>query len=153
MYGQQHACTCTPTASRLLTARSPAGCTPDGESAEPAQGDVRLVPLQGTGATSVCDAVHAGAIEIFNDGVWGRICQIAAEDSAYTLIPQACPSHTRRICNAFFVCMCTMRGVWVPLPRVPAVFHIHAGFSMHLQMHGHIGEDLLSFEQAAVYVC
>lgn len=97
-----------------LTPRSAAGCTPQGQGSEPAQGDVRLVPLQGTGPTSVCDAVHAGVIEIFNDGVWGRICQLPSQDfrdSTYTLIPQARPSHMQCICNTCCTCMYSMRVV------------------------------------------
>ena len=40
----------------------------------PRQGDVRLVPLQGTvSATSPCDAAHLGGVELFNRGRWGRL--------------------------------------------------------------------------------
>ena len=35
---------------------------------------MRLVALAGTAATSACGAVHPGAVEIFHDGRWGRIC-------------------------------------------------------------------------------
>lgn len=50
-----------------------AGCAIN--SSAPIQGDVRLVSLGGTvTATSTCDEVHFGGVEIFNDGVWGRIC-------------------------------------------------------------------------------
>lgn len=50
-----------------------AGCeTP---SAPPAEGDVRLVPLNGTAVpTAECDDVHFGGVELFREGVWGRIC-------------------------------------------------------------------------------
>lgn len=49
-----------------------AGCT--SRSSAPTQGDVRLATLAGTVATSPCDDVHFGGVEIFNDGAWGRIC-------------------------------------------------------------------------------
>lgn len=40
----------------------------------PQQGAVRLVPLIGTAtATAACDAVHLGAVEVFNRGLWGRL--------------------------------------------------------------------------------
>lgn len=38
-------------------------------------GAVRLVPLDGIApATATCDEVHLGAVELFRDGIWGRIC-------------------------------------------------------------------------------
>lgn len=41
----------------------------------PAEGDVRLVPLNGTAtATAACDDVHFGGVELFREGRWGRIC-------------------------------------------------------------------------------
>lgn len=41
----------------------------------PDEGDVRLVPLNGTAvATTECDEVHFGGVELFHDGRWGRIC-------------------------------------------------------------------------------
>lgn len=41
----------------------------------PAEGDVRLVPLNGTtAATAPCDDVHFGGVELFREGRWGRIC-------------------------------------------------------------------------------
>lgn len=33
------------------------------------------MPLNGTSPpTAACDAVHFGGVEIFHDGLWGRIC-------------------------------------------------------------------------------
>eukprot|EP00892_Ulva_mutabilis_P005580 jgi/Ulvmu1/3394/UM016_0010.1 len=56
-----------------LVCSTPSGCSAD--AAEPAQGDVRLVETTGiTSGTQPCDAVHFGAVEIFNAGQWGRIC-------------------------------------------------------------------------------
>lgn len=50
-----------------------AGCATD--TSPPTQGDLRLVPLPGiTSNTAPCEAVHFGAVEIFNEGRWGRIC-------------------------------------------------------------------------------
>lgn len=51
-----------------------AGCdSPANDS--PMEGDVRLVPLNGTTSpTAACDDVHFGGVEIFHDGRWGRIC-------------------------------------------------------------------------------
>ena len=41
----------------------------------PSQGDVRLVALNATEyPTQPCDTVHLGAVEIFNNGEWGKIC-------------------------------------------------------------------------------
>eukprot|EP00892_Ulva_mutabilis_P008801 jgi/Ulvmu1/6293/UM288_0001.1 len=60
---------------------NPMGCRNMGPRAPAAQGDVRLVPvlqLNGTRATSTCDEMHFGALEVFNDGQWGRICAGAA---------------------------------------------------------------------------
>lgn len=58
-----------------------AGClAPD---ATPAEGDVRLVTLNGTSSnTSVCDAVHFGGVELFHEGHWGRICTGMRFDAA-----------------------------------------------------------------------
>ena len=40
----------------------------------PAQGDIRLVALQGVNSTNrACDVVHFGGVEFFNDGQRGRI--------------------------------------------------------------------------------
>jgi len=45
----------------------------------PAEGDVRLVPLNGTTvATAPCDDVHFGGVELFHEGRWGRICSSPA---------------------------------------------------------------------------
>lgn len=42
---------------------------------EPTDGDVRLVPLNGTAVpTAACDEVHFGGVELFREGRWGRIC-------------------------------------------------------------------------------
>lgn len=57
-----------------------AGCASN--SSTPGQGDVRLVSLVGTVATSSCDDVHFGGVEIFNDGAWGRICFGRGDDFA-----------------------------------------------------------------------
>ena len=36
---------------------------------------MRLVPLNGTAVpTAVCDDVHFGGVELFREGIWGRIC-------------------------------------------------------------------------------
>ena len=36
---------------------------------------MRLVPLNGTAVpTGPCDDVHFGAVDLFREGVWGRIC-------------------------------------------------------------------------------
>ena len=49
------------------------GC--EAPAGPPAEGDVRLVPLNGTVVpTAVCDDVHFGAVELFLEGAWGRIC-------------------------------------------------------------------------------
>lgn len=45
------------------------------DNAAPAQGDVRLIDVKGMNATTqTCDHVHAGGVEFFNAGRWGRIC-------------------------------------------------------------------------------
>ena len=45
------------------------------DSGPPAEGDVRLVPLNGNSPpTAACDEVHFGGVELFHDGRWGRIC-------------------------------------------------------------------------------
>ena len=56
-----------------------AGCqdTP----ADPAEGDVRLVPFNETiDPTSMCDDVHFGAVELFRKGRWGRTCSFRDPD-------------------------------------------------------------------------
>ena len=64
-----------PRAGRELNATDAyAGCSSDASA--PEQGDVRLVALPGLNvSTDPCDDVHFGAVEIFNDGRWGRICR------------------------------------------------------------------------------
>lgn len=67
-----------------------AGCsTPP---AEPVEGDVRLVPLNGTtSATAECDPVHFGGVELFREGRWGRICSgrnLGGEPEQFTLVTQ-----------------------------------------------------------------
>lgn len=50
-----------------------AGCST--AAVAPAEGDVRLVPINNTAiSTAACDAVHLGAVEMFRAGRWGRIC-------------------------------------------------------------------------------
>lgn len=62
------------------------GCAVEEEPAQ--QGDVRLVPLLGSGAaTAACDEVHIGGVEIFNAGRWGRICA-SGDFAAFTLEAQ-----------------------------------------------------------------
>lgn len=54
----------------------------------PVEGDVQLVPLRGTAAsTQVCDDVHLGGVELFRSGRWGRICAGAfiSNGRAFTL--------------------------------------------------------------------
>eukprot|EP00892_Ulva_mutabilis_P007289 jgi/Ulvmu1/4932/UM204_0003.1 len=56
-----------------LVCSNPSGC--EAPAAPPAEGDVRLVPLNGTAvATAACDDVHFGGVELFREGQWGRIC-------------------------------------------------------------------------------
>ena len=51
-----------------------AGC--EAEPSAPSEGDVRLVPLVETAVpTAVCDEVHFGGVELFREGVWGRVCR------------------------------------------------------------------------------
>ena len=57
----------------------------------PAEGDVRLVPLNGTAvATAPCDDVHFGGVELFREGRWGRICsgRFGDEPEEFTLDAQ-----------------------------------------------------------------
>eukprot|EP00892_Ulva_mutabilis_P005900 jgi/Ulvmu1/3682/UM017_0098.1 len=57
----------------LLITHMHADCAAPASS--PAEGDLRLVPLNGTGvATAACDDVHFGGVELFRQGRWGRIC-------------------------------------------------------------------------------
>ena len=54
-------------------------------------GDVRLVPLNGIApATATCDDVHFEAVELFRDGIWGRICdgQDGGDPEEFTLDAQ-----------------------------------------------------------------
>lgn len=47
------------------------------------EGDIRLVTLNGTSSnTAACDAVHFGGVELFREGVWGRICTGVRFDAA-----------------------------------------------------------------------
>ena len=66
------------------------GCeSPTNDS--PAEGDVRLVPLNGTTtATAPCDPVHFGGVEIYHDGRWGRICsdRFGSDPADFTLDAQ-----------------------------------------------------------------
>ena len=67
------ACRCCITAHIGGLLISGAGCTIN--ETPPAQGDVRLVDIDGINAsTAPCDDVHFGGVEIYNDGRWGRIC-------------------------------------------------------------------------------
>ena len=54
------------------------GCSagvPDSGPESPEEGDIRLVPIDGTAAaTAPCDDVHFGGLELFHAGQWGRIC-------------------------------------------------------------------------------
>ena len=59
-------------------------------TSRPDDGDVRLVPLQGTTvATGECDNVHFGGVELFFQGQWGRICSATRSgidrDAEFTL--------------------------------------------------------------------
>ena len=66
-----------------------AGC--EDPPSTPAEGDVRLVPLNGTAVpTAVCDDVHFGGVELFREGTWGRICpgRTGGEEASFTLDAQ-----------------------------------------------------------------
>eukprot|EP00892_Ulva_mutabilis_P011625 jgi/Ulvmu1/8835/UM049_0015.1 len=74
------------TVNVALMCSTPSGCN-ETSSGPPAEGDVRLVPLPGTTVPTVsCDAVHAGAVELFHAEQWGSICSdtlaTATEDVA-----------------------------------------------------------------------
>ena len=74
--------------SRLMDAEI-ADC--DAPPSPPVEGAVRLVPLNGTApATATCDDVHFGAVELFRDGIWGRICdgQDGGDPEEFTLDAQ-----------------------------------------------------------------
>lgn len=54
--------------------------------AAPKQGDVRLVDIKETNfTTQPCDDVHVGIVEIFNDGMWGRICGRRDDTAMYNV--------------------------------------------------------------------
>ena len=38
------------------------------------RGDVRLIPFPDTPGSAACDEVHFGAVEVFNAGRWGAVC-------------------------------------------------------------------------------
>ena len=49
---------------------------------------MRLVPLNGTAVpTAPCDDVHFGGVELFREGVWGRICpgRFGGDEADFTL--------------------------------------------------------------------
>lgn len=57
-----------------------AGC--EDTSVDPEEGDVRLVPFNETATrTALCDDVHFGAVELFREGLWGRICAFTLEEN------------------------------------------------------------------------
>eukprot|EP00892_Ulva_mutabilis_P004525 jgi/Ulvmu1/2444/UM135_0004.1 len=75
--------------SVALICSSPSGCVVP--AAEPTDGDVRLVPLNGTAvATGACDEVHFGGVELFLQGRWGRICpgRFGGDPEEFTLDAQ-----------------------------------------------------------------
>ena len=52
---------------------------------------MRLVPLNGTAVpTGPCDDVHFGAVELFREGAWGRICagRFGGDPEEFTLDAQ-----------------------------------------------------------------
>jgi len=56
-----------------LSERVAADCEPN-DGGMPVEGDVRLVALPGNSpATGACNDVHFGRVELFHDGLWGRI--------------------------------------------------------------------------------
>lgn len=65
-----------------------AGC--EERPAAPSDGDLRLVPLNASVAsTAVCDDIHFGAVEMFREGRWGRICKTGSGDPiAFTIDAQ-----------------------------------------------------------------
>lgn len=67
-----------------------AGCEAPANTS-PTEGDLRLVPLNGTTSpTAACDDVHFGGVEIFHDGRWGRICndRFSSSPEEFTLDAQ-----------------------------------------------------------------
>lgn len=75
--------------SVALICTTPSGC--DAPASAPVDGDVRLVPLNGTAvATATCDEVHFGGVELFRDGIWGRICvgRFGGDPEEFTLDAQ-----------------------------------------------------------------
>ena len=83
--GQWHTWTCGAT----TLPHASAGC--EDPPSSPAEGDVRLVPLNGTAVpTAVCDDVHFGGVELFREGAWGRICpgRKGGEEASFTLDAQ-----------------------------------------------------------------
>eukprot|EP00892_Ulva_mutabilis_P007291 jgi/Ulvmu1/4934/UM204_0006.1 len=72
-----------------LVCTTPSGC--EASATPPAEGDVRLVPLNGTDVpTAACDDVHFGGVELFREGQWGRICagRFGGEQEDFTLDAQ-----------------------------------------------------------------
>ena len=52
---------------------------------------MRLVPLNATAVpTAVCDDVHFGGVELFREGIWGRIClnRFGGEEEEFTVDAQ-----------------------------------------------------------------
>lgn len=72
-------------AKHILTDVAAAGCVNDNVSKDPQDGDVRLVPLTGVDAVA-CGAVHAGGVEMFHNGQWGRICTTSRSTSYRSLL-------------------------------------------------------------------
>lgn len=54
-----------------------AGCTVNADP--PVEGDVRLVPVNDN-PTEPCDDIHFGAVELFRQERWGRICSFLDDD-------------------------------------------------------------------------
>ena len=71
---------CNPTANPSAKRRRlRTGC--EDTAVDPQQGDVRLVPFDETATpTASCDDVHFGGVELFREGLWGRICEFGLEE-------------------------------------------------------------------------